>query len=164
MQLSFADATSVADAASKLAGTEGVTVVRSSTQPVNGLPARLLEFDMQTQSGAIHGLVLYVELGGQVYEVAGYSLATKWAGYATPVAQALGSFRGLSDSRYLNVAPHRIEIVRLPGAMSFGDFMQRYPSTVSADQIRLANQVEASATLPAGRLMKRVTGGRVPTQ
>jgi predicted Zn-dependent protease len=164
MQLGFADATSPADAAGKLAGTEGVTIVRTSTQSVNGLPARLLEFDMQTQSGAIHGLVLYVELGGQVYEVAGYSVGTKWAGYATPVAQALGSFRGLSDSRYLNVAPHRIEIVRLPGAMSFGDFMQRYQSTVSADQIRLANQVEANASLPAGRLMKRVTGGRVPTQ
>ena len=41
--------------------------MRTSQQPVNGLPARTLEFNMQTQDGGtIHGLVLYVEQGGNV--------------------------------------------------------------------------------------------------
>jgi predicted Zn-dependent protease len=142
-----------------------VTVVSSTQQPVNGLPARRIEFDMQTQSGAIHGQVLYVEYGGSVYEIAGYAAATAWAGNAGVVTQALGTFRALTDSRYLNVAPHRIEIVRLPGAMTFTEFAQRYPSSVPLDEVRLANQVtDASQRLAAGRLMKRVTGGRIPTQ
>jgi predicted Zn-dependent protease len=165
LQLSFADAQNAAEAASKLAAAQGVTVVSSTQQPVNGLPARRIEFDMQTQSGAIHGQVLYVEYGGSVYEIAGYAAATAWAGNAGVVTQALGTFRALTDSRYLNVAPHRIEIVRLPGAMTFTEFAQRYPSSVPLDEVRLANQVtDASQRLAAGRLMKRVTGGRIPTQ
>ncbi len=164
LQLTFADATSADDAATKLAATQGLTVVRSSAQTVNGLPARLLEFDLQSQNGAIHGLVEYVEYGGAVYEIAGYATAAAWAGYTSTVSQALGSFRTLTDSRYLNVAPNRINIVRLPSAMTFTQFTQRYPSTVSVEEVRLANQVDAGASLPAGRLMKQITGGRVPTQ
>jgi predicted Zn-dependent protease len=164
MQLTFADATSAADAATKLASMEGLTVVRSSAQNVNGLPARLIEFDLRSQNGTIHGLVQYIELGGSVYEIAGYATSTAWSGYASTVGQALGSFRTLTDSRYLNVAPNRINIVRLPSSMTFAQFNQRYPSTVSEDEVRLANQVDADEMLASGRLMKQITGGRVPTQ
>ena len=116
MQLSFADATSAADAATKLTSVQGLTVVRSSAQTVNGLPARLVEFDLASQNGTIHGLIEYVEYGGAVYEIAGYATSAAWAGYTSVVQQSLGSIRTLTDSRYLNVAPNRINIVRLPGA------------------------------------------------
>jgi predicted Zn-dependent protease len=119
---------------------------------------------MASQSGTIHGLVLYIELGGSVYEVAGYAATMNWPAYSAVIGQALASFRGLSDARYLDVAPHRIRIVRLPTAMSLTEFMQRYPSTVGADQVQLINQVSASERLAAGRLLKQVTGGRVPAQ
>lgn len=164
IQLSFADATSAAEAATKLASMQGLTIVRSSAQTVNGLPARLVEFDLASQNGTIHGLIEYVEYGGAVYEIAGYATSAAWAGYTSVVSQALGSFRTVTDSRYLNVAPDRINIVRLPSRMTFNQFTQRYPSTVSEDEVRLANQVDADATLAAGTLMKQITGGRVPTQ
>jgi predicted Zn-dependent protease len=138
--------------------------VRSSAQTVNGLTARLIEFDLQSQNGTIHGLVQYVEYGGAVYEIAGYATSAAWAGYTSTVQQALGSFRALTDARYLDVAPDRIRIIRLPSAMTFTQFTQRYPSTVSVDEVRLANQADADATLPAGRLMKQITGGHVPTR
>jgi hypothetical protein len=48
--------------------------------------------------------------------------------------------------------------------MTFSEFMQRYPSSVPAEQIARINQVSADERLPAGRMMKRVQGGRVPTQ
>jgi hypothetical protein len=57
-----------------------------------------------------------------------------------------------------------MDIVRLPAAMSFSEFMQRYPSSVPAEQIARINQVAAGDRLASGRLMKRVQGGRVPTQ
>ena len=164
MQLGFAEAASAAEAARKFASAEGVTVVSSSAQPVNGLSAQRIEFDMQSQSGTIHGLVLYLELGGNVYELAGYAASTNWPAHASTIGQALASFRSLANPRYLDVAPHRIQIVRLPAAMSFDEFVQRYPSMVPADDIQLINQLAPGERLPAGRLMKRVTGGRVPTR
>ena len=164
MQLGFADATSAAEALSKFASTQGVTIVGSSSQALNGLPARRVEFDMQSQSGTIHGLLLYIEQGGNVYEVVGYTPTASWSANAATLGQALASFRTLTDARYLDVVPNRIQIVRLPAAMTLEQFVQRYPSTVAADQIGLINQVAAGERLPHGRLMKRVTGGRVPTQ
>ena len=164
MQLGVAEAASAAEAARTFASAEGVTVVGSSAQPVNGLPAQRVEFDMQSQSGTIHGLVLYLELGGSVYELAGYAASVNWPAHAGTIGQALSSFRSLTNSRYLDVAPHRIQIVRLGAAMSFSEFQQRYPSTVAAEEIQLINQVGAADSFAAGRLLKRVTAGRVPTQ
>ncbi|NJD10762.1 MAG: peptidase M48 [Gemmatimonadetes bacterium] len=164
LQLSFAQAASAAEALSKFAAAQGVTVSGSSAQALNGLPARRAEFDMQTESGVLHGLMLFVEYGGSVYQVVGYAPTASWSTHAATLGPALASFRGLADARYLDVAPNRIQIVRLPAAMNFGTFLQRYPSSLPADEIRLINQVAASEQLPAGRLLKRVTGGRVPTQ
>jgi hypothetical protein len=47
--------------------------------------------------------------------------------------------------------------------MTFDDFMRQYPSSVPVDDVRLANQVASGESLASGRLMKRITGGRVPT-
>jgi predicted Zn-dependent protease len=164
MQLSFAEASSAAEALSKFGSAQGVTIVGSSAQTVNGLTARRAEFDMQGQSGIIHGYLMYVEHGGNVYEVVGYGAPAGWSANAPTLGQALGSFRNLADARYLDVAPHRLQIVRLPAALTFEQYLQRYPSTIDADEVRLINQVAAGERLPAGRLLKRVTGGRVPTQ
>jgi len=163
MALTFATATSAAAAANELRAMQGITVRRSFRERVNGLNAEFVEFDAQTQDGVLSGTIMYIEHGGAVYEVAAYAVQARWSGYQASALAALRSFSRLTDRRYLDVAPHRIDIVRLPRAMTFAQFAQQYPSSVDIDQVRLANQVQANEQLAAGRLMKRITGGRVPT-
>jgi len=162
MALSFAKAASAAEAAGRLGSMQGITVVRRSRDRINGLPAELVEFDAQTQDGVLHGIALYADYRNAVYEVLGYTVQSKWSSYASTLENALRSLAPLTDRRLLDVSPHRIQIVRLPRAMSFSQFAQQYPSSVPIDQVRLANQVAQDEMLPSGRLMKRITGGRVP--
>jgi hypothetical protein len=76
----------------------------------------------------------------------------------------MASFQPLEDARYREVTPHRINLVRLPAAMTARQFLTRYPSSVDDNAVLLANQVSADQQLEAGRLMKQVAGGRIPAQ
>jgi predicted Zn-dependent protease len=163
LQLSFAQASSPAEATSKLASMEGLTIQRQYSESVNGINGSFTDFLLQTQSGVLQGTILYLAHGSAVYEIVGYGTQANWASNTGPVRSALRSFARLTNRTYLDVAPNRIDIVKLPRAMTFADFARQYSSTVPLDQVALANQVSQSASLPAGRLMQRISGGRMPT-
>jgi predicted Zn-dependent protease len=114
------------------------------------------------QAQPVEGIVGFVEHGGGVLQLRGMARAESWSGYESVIRQSLETFGKLADRRYLAVQPRRLEIVRLPSAMSFEQFMSRYPSTVDGQTLAIANGVEAGAMLPAGRMMKRVVGGNLP--
>ncbi len=118
--------------------------------------------DPAGQQQELTGVVGFFEHGGRVLQLRGLSVSGRWTGYERAVLAALDSFQRLTDPRYLNVEPRRIEIVRLPRAMSFNEFVERYPSTVEAQTVAILNEVEGSTQLESGRLMKRVVGGEVP--
>jgi predicted Zn-dependent protease len=113
-------------------------------------------------SQPLEGIVGFVESGGRVLQLRGMAVAERWSGQRDAVSQSLGSFRKLTDPRYLNVQPKKVEIVRLSSAMSFREFLDRYPSTVDARTVAIVNAVEEAGSLEAGRLMKRIVGGEVP--
>ncbi len=164
MSLSFASATRAADALRGFVSAEGITAGRTWRETVNGLEAQFAEFAAQTDQGQLRGVVAYIEHGNAVYQLLGYGTAQRWAANQPTTLTSMRTFRRLADRRYTDVEPQRIAIVSLPRAMSFGEFMQAYPSTAPADRIATINQVAQNEALPAGRLMKRVVGGRVPTQ
>ncbi|HUF67575.1 MAG TPA: M48 family metalloprotease [Longimicrobiales bacterium] len=161
--LTFASASSAAAGAAEVRSMEGLTATRAYDGRVNGLTASFVEFDLQTQGGILRGMVMYIEQGSSVFEIVAYGTESSWGGHRAAADAALRSFANLTSARHLDVAPHRIDIVRLPRAMTFDDFMRQYPSSVPVDDVRLANQVASGESLASGRLMKRITGGRVPT-
>ncbi len=163
MQLTFSNAQTPAACARAFVAQDGVTGGRSGQQRVNGLEAAWAEFTVQTQSGEIRGRVSCVAHADNVYQVLGYGTRAGWTTHAASVGGAMSTFRHVGDARYLSVAPHRIDIVRLPRDMTFAEFTQQYPSTVPDDEVRLVNQVGEDVTLRQGRLMKRITGGQIPT-
>ncbi len=163
MSLSFAQANSAAEAATAFSSTEGITIVGTRNENPNGIATRVMEFRAATQQGQLAGLIAFLEYGNSVYQILGYGTAQGWGSHQNALLNGVRSFRRLTDRRYTDVQPQRVDIVRLPSAMSFAQFMQRYPSTVPAEEIARINQVAVEEQLPTGRLMKRVQGGRVPT-
>lgn len=117
--------------------------------------------DPQAQQGfeEIRGVAGFFEHGGRVFQLRGLAKGGVWSGYREAMLAALGSFERLTDRRILDVQPKKLELVRLPAAMSFEEFLRRYPSSVDAQALAIANGVEPGAQLEAGRLMKRVVGG-----
>ncbi len=129
---------------------------------VNGLTAWEASFVADSEQGGLRGAVLVVEHGGAIFRLLGYASASRWRSHEGAVLQAMESFRPVSDSEVLGVEPARIEIVQLPSRMTLQQFIDRYPSTASDEQIAMLNRRTLDESIAGGTLMKRVAGGRLP--
>jgi predicted Zn-dependent protease len=115
------------------------------------------------QQPSLQGLAAFAELGGRVYQLLGYTLESRWPSYQSTLSQSIATFGPVTDRRLLDVQPQRVEVVRLPAAMTLEEFARRYPSTVDLGTLAIINQAEPGEELPAGREIKRVVGG-APTR
>ena len=131
---------------------------------INGLPAVAHGFAAQTQQGVLRGLAAFVSHQGKVFQILGYTPSSRWARYDNVMAEALNSFERLTDRRYLQVEPKKLDIVNLPRAMSLREFAERYPSTVPLETLAIINEVPVDGTLEAGQPAKRVVGGNLPDE
>jgi hypothetical protein len=116
------------------------------------------------RSQVLRGVAGFVAHDGRVFEILSYTPQDRWQGYQREMMESVESFSEISDRRYLEVQPGRVEIVRLDRDMSFADFVRRYPSNADETQLAIINGVEADQMLARGRLMKRVVGGELPTE
>ena len=134
----------------------------SSRTSVNGRQGWEASFTADAEGDGLRGAVLFVEHGGAVFRLLGYAGASQWRSYEGPVRETLASFRPVSDPDILGVEPARIEIVSLPSRMTLQQFIDRYPSTVSDEQIAMINRRTLDESIAGGTLLKRVAGGRLP--
>lgn len=153
---------SPAQTVQKFTAQQGITVRQSGNVTINGLPGAIAIFDAQsTNSGALTGEVAAVQYGGTTYLLLGLMTA-QGAGHLSEVDQAIRSFRPLTDAASLNVQPATLTLVTIPEAMTGQTFVQRYPSTVSANTVYIINEIDATTSLPKGMVLKRVIGGVLP--
>jgi len=111
----------------------------------------------------MRGVAGFVFHDGRVFQILSYTPQDRWQGYQREMMESVESFSEVSDRRYLDVQPSRIEIVRLDRDMSFAEFRKRYPSNAEETQLAIINGVETDQMLERARLMKRVVGGELPT-
>lgn len=129
---------------------------------VNGLPAVLATFSTQTRQGVIEGIAMFIEHGGLTYALMGYAPSSRVGRYSAAVERTLESFAPVSDEALLTVVPKRIEIVRVSEDMPAEEFIRRYPSTEDSDVVLDLNGLAAGQSIPAGTLLKRITGSGGP--
>ncbi len=143
-------------------GQQGVTVQQSGTTTINGMQAAIATFSAQSSSnGTLTGEIAAIQYGNTTYVLQGLMVA-QGAGHAGEIDAAIRSFRPLNDQASLNVQPAVIQLVTLSEAMSGQTFVQRYPSSISANTVYIINEIEASTSLPKGMVLKRVVGGVLP--
>jgi predicted Zn-dependent protease len=127
-----------------------------------GIPRARAPFTAQTSDGQVQGEVLFLRYGGTVYRMLGYSTPSHWGAYATAVGTALGSFAPLTDPAILGVQPWRLQVVKVPTAMTLSAFQQQYPSVIPMDELAQINRLEPDARVEAGARLKRVVGKPLP--
>jgi predicted Zn-dependent protease len=135
---------------------QGIQAGRSSTNPVNGLPAASSEFAVQTEQGQLAGLITYVQHGGQTFQVLAYTTAQKYQSIVNTLLGSVQSIAPLTDPGKLNVQPNRVTLVKLPKDMTIDAFHRAYPSDIPFEYVAIINGVEAGALLKAGSLVKQV--------
>lgn len=158
LQLTLAQQSrSAGEAANRFFSQQGVQAGQGGQTTVNGLPAVVVYFQAQTQQGIVGGTVAFIEYGGNVYQLLGYTPSQLFGQYEGLFRQVIGSFGPESNPSVLNVRPNVVSVVRVPQAMTLTEFQRRYPSTIPIEELAIINQVESpSTTLPAGSMVKRV--------
>ena len=137
-------------------GQQGVQAGRTSTNPINGLPAATSEFQVQTEQGQIAGLVAFVQHGGQTFQILAYTPAQKYQSMVNTLLSSVQSLAPLTDASKLNVQPARVEVVKLPRDMTIDAFYKAYPSKIPFEYVAIINGVEPGALLKAGTSVKQV--------
>ncbi|HLE85473.1 MAG TPA: M48 family metalloprotease [Thermoanaerobaculia bacterium] len=161
--LSVAQGGSPDEAARQFFGQQGIRRGNAWRSDLGGLPAVSGSFAVsRAQGGDIVGLAAFVEHGGQVFQLLGYTVQSKSRAYQSTLEGSLATFDRLTDRRYLNVQPKRIDLVTIDRAMTLAEFERRYPSTVDLETLAIINHVQPGDTLRAGQPYKRVVGGELP--
>ena len=161
IQLSLAGQTSPQQAAQQFLSQQGVQAGQTSNTSINGLPATSSYFQAQTDQGTIEGIVSFVSYRGQTFSLMGYTPGGKLSTYDHVFQSTIRSFGELRDGSKINVQAAKIDVVKLNRDMTLEQFNAQYPSSVPIEQVAIINEVEGPSTvLPAGRLVKRVVGGR----
>jgi len=159
-QFSLATAPSAEQAFRQFASQQGLQVGRPDATEVNGIPAMSAVFQAQTQQGITTGIATFYELEQRVYQLVTYARIDSFDSYRPTFEAIIESFAAVDDPDILEVQPATVEIVELPRAMSFNEFVRWSDSTINADQLALINQIQSrSDIIPAGTLLKQVKGG-----
>src|SRR5690242_8410413 len=160
----FAPATEpTADAAARaFLSQQGVTSGSPTRTSVGGLPAVSAAFAAATDNGSLRGSALFIEYGGAVYRLIGYSSAAGWPAYQPTAERSLLSFARLTDPAALGVEPQRVTIVRTERRTTIADLARQRPSPLTPATLALINQVEPDTPLEADRLVKWVVGTPPP--
>jgi predicted Zn-dependent protease len=159
VRLSLARDNDPALAARRFASQQNVVVGGTERRSINGLPALITPFNVETADGAISGVAAHIEHRGRVYEMLSYAAAPAFRQYQQLLTGVIGSFGPVSDPKILNVEPKRIDIVTLRQSVSLAQFNESYPSSIPLPTLALMNQVAGpSARLESGALVKRVVG------
>jgi predicted Zn-dependent protease len=141
----------------RFASQPGIDVGRATPLRLDGVSGLSAQFIGRTSGDRIRGVAAFVTHRGRVYQLAGYSLEQYYGAMARTLTGSIESFRPVSDPSVLAIEPHRIEVVQLERPQTLAEFVERYPSVVSIEELAIINHVQgASAPLAAGTPVKRV--------
>ena len=137
-------------------------VERGSNQGRNLYSFRAV--DPQTGTNTANGLIGFLNHGGRVYQLMGYTAPDTWRGYAGAMQGSLASFQKVTDRQYLEVAPKKMDVVTLQTSMNLTEFARRYKTNAKVSELAILNGVNPDTTLEKGALVKRIVGGELPSR
>ncbi len=99
----------------------------------------------------------FIDYGGNMYLFSAVTLAARAAQNQRALDEPASSFRALTDARYLNRQPERLDIKTVPSSQTLQAFLssQGIPST-RMQELSILNGMELTAVLPAGTKIKAV--------
>ena len=160
VQLRVTEAATATEAARAFVGQDGIAAQVQGVRRWNGLPAAAADFAIaRQQGGRLVGRALFIETQSAVFAIYGLAVEGRWTNVRGAIEEALSSFEVLTNPEILAARVRKLEIVRLPAAMTFDQASQRFPSTVSKSTSMLINAIEdAAQVLDAGTLFKQIVG------
>lgn len=152
----FAQQATPQEAARAFAGQQGIQVVESGPAQSAGQSAYYVLADAQTEQGQIVRLLsYYLEYGGTVYNFLAYSMRSDFEAFRSEFQRSMQGFASLTEARYLNAQPVRLEISSAPRTAAFRSFLpSELPRDLTPEDFAIMNQVSLDETIQAGTPLK----------
>lgn len=141
---------------------EGMQSGPISEAAVNGVPAATADFRFTSSEGTLDGRVSFLQHRGTLLMLLGYAPSSAWAARQGAVRASLGSFRPLTDRRYLDVQPARLKVVTLSRSASLSYVLDQEGAGDRIEEVRKLNRLEGNPPLPAGTVLRIPVGGVLP--
>lgn len=104
---------------------------------------------------SVHAFVGFIEFEGKIVQAVAYSPVAEWP--AHEARQAFESFTS-ATRRQRDVEPMHLESFTVERTATLAEIYEESPSSVPLSVVARINGVEPDATVPAGRILKRVSG------
>ena len=157
IQLTLAQGSQTAEAAARaLAGQQGVQVQTNRAVDVNGSRGYRIEGTAAQQNGSLGFSATFVEFGGTVYQIMGLTSAANLRQYVDAFRSTADSFDQLTDRRYLDRQPSRLEIVTTRGSTTIQSLLRgrTLPADLTEEQVAIMNQLQLGETIQSGVQVK----------
>jgi predicted Zn-dependent protease len=127
---------------------------------INGNPAEIGEFVLQTDQGLLQGQALFVQYGGRIYEIIGYGVPDGWRRQERQILESMVSFAELTDPQVLAVQPLRLEILAFRRSSTLRQYYEQRGSPASLSELALLNRIDPDEQIDQGQSIKWVSAGR----
>jgi predicted Zn-dependent protease len=158
VRVTLSDKSSAEQAAQDFARTSGIETGQAARREIHGLDAAALDFRAATEQGAIAGTAAFVEHGGKVYAILGYTPESRWRNYESTFRSSIGSFRRVTDAKALAVKPMRIELKAPSGPMTVAEFARETSPGVKPETVALVNHKTLGDRVAPGTQLKSIVG------
>jgi len=162
IELTLASGSNADQAARSFLSSEGVQAGTLTPASINGLTAAQAPFAASTQNGTLRGTAVFIEYGRSVYRVLAYGTEATWPANQDAARRAWSSFGPVNDPAILNVQPQHIDLITVDRRTTLAELARRRPSPVPVATLALINQVDETAPLEPGRIVKWVVGQPLP--
>lgn len=156
IQLTLVQESSAQAAARAFASQGGVTVSDSRATSVNGNRAAVVDGTAQSQGGVTQFTATFIEYGGNVYQILGIAPQGSFSQLRRQLTEPAQSFERLTDPRYLNRDPVRLDVTTTDRSASVQSLLggRPLPPGMSAEEIAIMNQVDLGEALRPGTTLK----------
>ena len=156
IQFTLVQQASAQAAAQALASQQGVQTSGARRTTVNGNPAATVDGAAASQQGTTQFTATFIEYGGNVYQILGLAPEAVYNQLRGALQQPAQSFERLTNARYLNRQPSRLDVTTVPRATSIQTLLssRTLPLGVTAEEVAIMNQVTLTETLASGTRVK----------
>jgi predicted Zn-dependent protease len=158
MILSLAQGNSLDAAAQAVVENNGLTVIDSKKQTVNGYPALIMLADQvnpQDPQQVIRLLTYLIQDGSTIYKFHGLAMKNDYNSYSSLFTNTMSGFKKLTDQSKINKQPERLKVASVPHTGTVQQAFQalKVPSN-RMDEFAILNSVELKDQVQAGSLIK----------
>ena len=155
LQMTLVQQTSAQAAAQALVSQQGVQSSGIRQTTINGNRAATVSGVAAGQQ-AVQFTAAFIEYGGAVYQLLGIAPQASFSAYNRQLEQSEQSFRRLTDTRYLNREPTRVNVTRLSRNASIQSLIsgRALPEGLTAEDIAIMNGVSLTDQISSGTTVK----------